>query len=104
MLNAMDNTAPAAKPSPGQNREEAIFNAAVTLPNADRAVYLQAACGMDSALRQRLEKLVDAHGRAGDFLEPGSKPAPPGPTIVLTPPSEQPGDQIEHYKIREQIG
>ncbi|HLH53319.1 MAG TPA: protein kinase [Verrucomicrobiae bacterium] len=100
----MDNTAPAAKPSPGQNREEAIFNAAVTLPNADRAVYLQAACGMDSALRQRLEKLVDAHGRAGDFLEPGSKPAPPGPTIVLTPPSEQPGDQIEHYKIREQIG
>jgi len=86
------------------DREEAIFNAARSLPAPDRAAYLQAACGGDAELRMRMERLIEAHGRAGDFLEPAPAAQGGAGTILIAPPSEKPGDQIGHYKIREQIG
>ena len=102
----MEQNPQSAQPVPAQpDREEAIFNAARTLPEADRAAYLKVACGADSQLRARIEKLLDSHGKAGDFLETLPAGAPSSSTIVVaTPPSEKPGDQIGHYKIREQIG
>ena len=100
MLNPMDSNASQGSPISGLDREEAIFNAAKSLPASDRAAYLSAACGQDAALRQRIEQLLESHTKAADFLEP----APPGPgvraTIVLAPPpSEKAGDRIGRYKL-----
>jgi hypothetical protein len=49
---------------------EEIFLAAVerTAP-AERAAYLESACGGDAALRARVDGLLRAHEEAGAFLE-----------------------------------
>jgi hypothetical protein len=36
---------------------------------AERAAYLDRACGPDAGLRQRVEALVAAHFKAGSFLD-----------------------------------
>ncbi|MDA1275860.1 MAG: serine/threonine-protein kinase [Verrucomicrobia bacterium] len=54
-------------PSP-QDREAALFALAVEKPVAERAAFLQAVCGNDNALRQRLEALLDAHDQPEDVL------------------------------------
>jgi serine/threonine protein kinase/Flp pilus assembly protein TadD len=90
--------------SESTSREEVIFDSALTLPPAQRAEYLRLACGDDPALRRRVEALLAAHDRAGDFMtEPAA--AGPKPTIVLSlPPTEQAGDRIGRYKLLQQIG
>jgi serine/threonine protein kinase len=85
-------------------REEAIFNGAKVLPSSERAGYLAAACGQDVALRERITVLLQSHERAADFLEPCDVTQRGPATMVVTAPSEKPGDQIGHYKIREQLG
>ncbi|HTL17458.1 MAG TPA: serine/threonine-protein kinase, partial [Patescibacteria group bacterium] len=107
MLPPMEQNRQSSASSPTQlDREEAIFNAARTLPVADRAAYLKAACREDSQLLGRISKLLDSHEHAGDFLEPNGGGNASAGTIVVTPaaPSEKPGDQIGYYKLREQIG
>lgn len=54
-------------PSP-QNREEALFQAAVQLTGAERAAFLNGACLGDHALRQRLEALLAAHEQPDTLL------------------------------------
>ena len=87
--------------------EQSVFAEAILLPTPEaRAAYLDAACGADETLRQRVEALLRAADSAGDFLE-----APPTdlsgeadstlPTIAL---SEKPGDKIGRYKLLQQIG
>ena len=34
-----------------------------------RAAFLDEACNGDAALRQEVESLLSAHGKAGDFIE-----------------------------------
>ena len=64
----MEQNRQSSASSPAQlDREEAIFNAARTLPVADRAAYLKAACGEDTQLLGRISKLLESHGRAGDL-------------------------------------
>jgi serine/threonine protein kinase/formylglycine-generating enzyme required for sulfatase activity len=49
---------------------EVLFFAALEKGTAaERAAYLDAACEGDAELRRQVEKLLDAHPRAGDFLE-----------------------------------
>jgi eukaryotic-like serine/threonine-protein kinase len=103
--------APTNQPGPGTpaaNREEAIFDGALQLPSDKRAAYVEAACGEDQELLRRVQVLLEAHDKAGKFLDPPPPPArPAGPqgTIVVTPPpSEKPGDVIGRYKIRENLG
>ena len=75
-----------------------LFNEAVEITDvAERAAYLQRACGDDANLRQRLEQLLKAHTDAGGFL--GELDA----TAVL-PITEKPGDRIGRYKLLQQIG
>ncbi len=103
-----------------------IFADALEKANAaERAAYLTQACGNDAQLRQQVEALLQAHEKAGAFLEqppvtalgvpplggPGSPPPEggtpngPGKTIVLsTPLTEKPGDRIGRYKLLQQIG
>ena len=83
-------------------REEEIFEAALALPPDQRAGHLDRACGGDSQLRKRVEALLQAHERAGEFLE---APPPANKTIALSIPlTEKPGDRIGRYKLLQQIG
>ena len=49
--------------------EQEIFEAAFQRQPAERAAYLDGACGADSGLRQRIEQLLKLHENAGDFFE-----------------------------------
>jgi serine/threonine protein kinase/regulation of enolase protein 1 (concanavalin A-like superfamily) len=87
------------------NREVAVLNAALELRPAERAAYLHEACAGDTALRQRIEALLQAHDQAGGFLET----APAGlvfnrTEVANTPLTEKPGDRIDRYKLLQQIG
>jgi serine/threonine protein kinase len=50
--------------------EEVFFAALEKATPAERAAYLDKACADSPALRTRVEKLLAAHPRVGDFLEP----------------------------------
>ncbi len=66
-----------------------------------RAQYLEAVCGEDLQLRERIERLLKAAGDAGSFLEtPAQDPA----LTVEQPSDEQRGNQIGPYVLLQQIG
>src|SRR4051812_31242074 len=90
--------------SPTPDRGAAIFESALQLPPEQRAAHLQAACGDDTVLRERVEALLKAHEGSGDFLKDPAVP-PTNKTIVLSlPPDEQPGERIGRYKVLQKIG
>src|SRR5438093_1381477 len=85
-----------------EQREEAVFEAALQLPADQRAAYLDQSCAGDADLRRRVEVLLGAFERAGGFLK---QPATPERTVRFSlPPTEKPGDRIGRYKLLEQIG
>ena len=84
--------------------EVAILNAALELPPAERAAYLDRACADDLVLRQRVEELLQAHAQADDFLEAPFKHRLGQTMRVELPLSERPGDKIGRYKLLQQIG
>jgi WD40 repeat protein/serine/threonine protein kinase len=88
------------------DRELTVFSAARRLPAAERAAYLNEACGADAVLRQRVEQLLEASEDAGAFLQnPVVNQSGPGGTIRLaSSPAEKPGDRIGRYKLLQQIG
>jgi hypothetical protein len=49
-------------------RVQAVFLEAVDLPEADRAAFLDRACGTEGELRRRVELLLKAHDAPGSFL------------------------------------
>jgi hypothetical protein len=52
------------------DREEALFAAVLEKPTpAERAAYLDGACGGDHALRARIEALLAAHAASGGVLD-----------------------------------
>jgi hypothetical protein len=50
------------------NREELLFQLALTKPAAERAAWLDRECGVDSTLLQRLEVLLAAHEQPQTLL------------------------------------
>jgi len=81
---------------------EAIFFAALEKGSpAERASYLDEACGDDCGLRERIERMLTAQAKAGSFLE-----VPAGEIDRTTdqPISEKPGTVIGRYKLLEEIG
>src|SRR5687767_2518694 len=85
-----------------EQREEAVFEAALQLAAAERPAYLDQACAGDADLRRRVEMLLGAFERAGGFM---NDPAVSTPARSVTlPPTEKPGDKIGRYKLLEQIG
>src|SRR5882724_3205493 len=87
-------------------KPESILYAAIkkTTP-AERAAYLDGACGTDQNLRQEIEALLQAHEGRGEFM---AKPAvehtaafDPNNTTSFT---HQALDQIGPYKLREKLG
>src|SRR5580765_999631 len=86
-----------------------LFNAALErLDAAERDRFLDEACGVDSALRERVEKLLRAHEEIGGFMaQPSRTPAGLDSNQtrrVGTPLTEKPGDLIGRYKLLQQIG
>jgi serine/threonine protein kinase len=91
------------------NRELEIFAAAIALPQAERAAYLQSACAGDENLRQQVQALLDAHADAGTFMQSPPVPAAregllakEAATLVVA--MEKAGDRIGRYKLLQQIG
>jgi serine/threonine-protein kinase len=82
--------------------ERDLFIAALNKPQAaERAAFLDAACGDNAELRVQVEALLREHAQLGSFLE---APAPPVPTADELPLREGPGKVIGPYKLLEQIG
>ncbi|HEY3914986.1 MAG TPA: serine/threonine-protein kinase [Verrucomicrobiae bacterium] len=82
------------------DRDEALFNGALQLPEDQRAEYLRLASGGDQALVARVTALLGSHRLSGEFLKPQAK------TIVVSAatPSEKTGDLIGRYKLLQIIG
>jgi hypothetical protein len=91
--------------------EETLFHRALELPAAERASFLDAECGNDLVLRERVEALLRAHQNPGSFLgQPVLQPTPAvgpadtphtGPRPLL---SNVPGGWIGPYELVEPIG
>ena len=82
---------------------EAIYNAALKKASeAERSAYLDAVCGDDNVLRNRVEALLKANKEAGSFLE--IPDLDPNVTLDVSPISETPGTVIGRYKLLEQVG
>ena len=70
----------------------------------ERAAYLNAACQDDPDLRRRVERLLEAHPGAEQFLEVRTVPPRQG-TAAYVPIGEQVGAVIAgRYKLVEEIG
>ncbi|MFQ5805109.1 MAG: tetratricopeptide repeat protein [Phycisphaerae bacterium] len=89
--------------SPQHERLEQLFSAALKRGSgAERAAFLDGACGDDVDLRTRVEALLKAHDQAGSFLH--TPAIDPDATRESSSPSEGPGKKIGHYKILQLIG
>ncbi len=84
-------------------KEEQLFHQALEQPEDRRASFLDAACGGDADLRQRVEVLLRAHANPGSFLGSPAHGVGISPTIDQ-PITEKPGTVIGHYKLLEEIG
>jgi WD40 repeat protein/serine/threonine protein kinase len=81
-----------------------IFDAAVELGTpAERAAYLDAACGQDADLRAEVEELLAHDHAAGSFLNQPARLDSHATADELSV-SEGPGTVIGPYKLLEQIG
>ena len=79
-----------------------VFACALPLQTPDeRSAYLDQACAGNAALRDRVESLLHADERAGDFLlqQPQWLRPPDGPHLT-----EGPGTRIGWYRLVEEIG
>jgi hypothetical protein len=82
------------------NREELLFQLALTKPAAERAAFLDRECGDDQTLRQRLDALLAAHAQPEGVLAQ-TVPVNQG-TIKLEPfdaPDEAVGQTLGRYKL-----
>ena len=89
----------------GPSIVEDVFLAALEKGTPEeRAAFLDAACKDDPDLRRRVERLLEAHPKAGGFLERPARPAGEE-TAAYLPTGEQAGTVIAgRYKLLEQIG
>jgi eukaryotic-like serine/threonine-protein kinase len=89
----------------GLPREAALFQAATQLTGADRAAFLDRACGGDAALRARIEALLAAHAQSEGVLAEPTAAAKRTMKIEFTDiPDDTVGQKIGRYKILEKVG
>jgi WD40 repeat protein/serine/threonine protein kinase/tetratricopeptide (TPR) repeat protein len=95
--------------------ETVFFAALAKVDPAERAAYLDEACGSDADLRRRVDRLLAAYPLVGSFLREGSAvdPSPVGgaglevrdcATVDAPIIGEQSGTVIGPYKLLEPIG
>ena len=85
---------------------QTLFNEALEREDeAERARFLDEACGTDAALREQVEKLLRANADAGGFFsQPLKTPPAQSASPIPSPLAEKPGDRIGRYKLLQQIG
>lgn len=82
-------------------RELAVFDAALKISAAERPAFLVRECGDDHVLIARVEALLKANAKAGDFMED----SPGGSQLrSISAIGERPGDRLGRYKLLQQIG
>ncbi|HUG66891.1 MAG TPA: protein kinase [Pirellulaceae bacterium] len=87
-----------------QRAKEIFVELVRSVPSDEWELRLDAACGGDRELRDRVSALLRAHVEPGSFLEqPAVAVASLSPTIDQ-PITERPGTVIGRYKLLEQIG
>ncbi len=93
--------------------EESLFAEALARRDAaERAAFLEQACGGDVELRRRVEALLRAHEQAGSFLDKpdagATSDVSPGQWLdasdLSAAPLEGVGSRIGPYKLLQQIG
>ncbi|MBI2926534.1 MAG: serine/threonine protein kinase [Verrucomicrobia bacterium] len=90
-----------------QRLEAILAEARAIADPAERAAFLDHACGNDAQLRREVESLLQAHRREGDSEQTVRTHEPPAVLATGSPgplPSEQSGARIGRYKLLEKIG
>jgi serine/threonine-protein kinase len=83
-------------------KAKSIFLAAIERYPAEQwPAYLDGSCGGDSELRDRVQRLLEAHGDQKSLHIPSPSRAE---VTVDRPNAEHPDDAIGPYELREQIG
>jgi serine/threonine protein kinase len=81
--------------------QESIFLEALDVSSpAERAVFLERACGDNRVLRAEVESLLRAHAESGDLLDLPDKPGVSAADLSR----ERPGTVIGPYKLLQEIG
>ena len=83
-------------------RVREVLERAIELDSADRAAYLDEACGGDRELRQEVESLMASFERAGDTFLEGRAIDVAG--VDVEPPAAVAGQRIGAYQVVEEIG
>lgn len=89
---------------PDQNWDKLkkIFHAAVALPAAERAAYVNKVCDGNEPLREAVESLIKSHEETGNFVD---APAHEAAIEMLADGLEdRTGQTIAHYTIRSLLG
>ena len=85
------------------NREKQIFTEAEGIADPrQQNQFLDRACDGDKDLRVRLQRLLEAHGQAGDFIP--MDPAAETKTVEVPALTEGEGSVIGRYKLLQNIG
>src|SRR5512133_626524 len=88
-----------------QERESALFALALEKPLTERSAFLQAVCGKDNVLRQRLEALLAAHDQPDNLVPTQAEAARPTIHLDLADaPAEAVGQTLGRYKLLERVG
>src|SRR5262249_3263669 len=105
----------ASAPSPRAGGEktmtdrEIFFGALDRDDPAERATYLDQACGGDTTVRQRVEALLRSHAREGHFMDTPvvEQLADEGaPALDFLDPSQKPGSlgRLDHFEVLSVVG
>jgi hypothetical protein len=89
--------------TPISQHELALRDAAAKLTGAERSVFLDGACLIDPALRDRVEALLAAHERP-ETLTPTQADIPAMKLEFADAPDEAVGTTLGRYKLLERVG
>ena len=78
-------------------RVKAIVSGALDLPALERTAYVSSACGDDAGLRDEVESLLAAHGKADTFLEAPAR-------VMAGEPPDLAGRTVGSYTIARRLG
>lgn len=87
-----------------QQRIDELFGAALTYAPAERAAFLERACGDDDRLRAEVESLLRHDQQAGaEFLKLPDRPPPAAPSGPTNGPDPLIGQTIDGFEIKRLI-
>lgn len=83
-----------------ESKVQSVFFAALERSPADRGLFLDGICASDVELRQRVDQLLSARSKVGDFLNADTS----SETFITPSTTETIGSVIGRYKLREVLG